>query len=103
MMDTHKVKLKEDLRPGALRSERLIPRWDHATKYMTRVAWRVKWMDQRAVQYFLHEKDAMAFAKDYVDWDCSTPEECYVPKGKRVCESHSGPHPSIKREGRGRP
>lgn len=92
--------MSEDLRGGGLRPKRLIPRWDHATQYMWRVAWRVKWMDARAVQYFLHEKDAMAFAKDYVEWDCSTPEQCYVPKGARVRESYKGPHPSIKREHR---
>jgi hypothetical protein len=88
---------KEDLRPGSLRPKRLIPRWDHATKYMTRVGWRVLWMDGRGVQYFLHEKDAMQFAKDYIDWDVSTPEQCYLPKGARLRTDYHGPHPSIKR------
>jgi hypothetical protein len=87
----------EDLRGGGLRPPRLIPRWDQKTRYMTRVAWRVKWMDGRAVQYFVHEKDAMAFARDYVEWDCSVPEVAYVQKGARINEKYDGPHPRIKK------
>lgn len=76
----------------------VMPRYDQATRYLTRTAYRVLWADGRGVQYFLDKYDAYRFYEDYRDWDSKMPELVHVPKGARIQRDYHGPHPGVKKQ-----